>query len=375
MLPLEHTASEKDSPSRPPGLRLIAQAQKRAVKNGKAFDLTLELTHRCNVACRHCYIIPGEEELPFPEWEGILQQLADHGVFVLTLTGGEPTLYSRFFDLLDVTARLGFAVRLFSNLTTLSEEDVDRLCGANILGVETTFHAADPEVHDRFCRSPGAFARTMRALALLKDRGLPAAIKTAWTRCNHEDPAAMFRLAADLGLPMRASPSVSPRRDMSTDHFTCKLSEGEVFELFMKLIQLSEDPAQYASCDTYPLPKGDYGFCGAGVTGVRVTPSGKVHPCVEMQQIVGDLRRQSFEEIWNDSPFLKKLRTLRLRDATECMNCPDLRFCFRCPGLAYNEGAGLCGPATEACLLARVNRRTLEALSESPVLETSETSE
>lgn len=346
-------------------------AQKRAVKHGKAFDITLELTHRCNVACRHCYIVPGEQELPLSEWEPILAQLAGHGVFVLTLTGGEPTLYPQFFDFLELTSRFHFAIRLFSNLTAVSEEAINRLCGANVLGIETTFHAADAETHDAFCRSPGAFEKTMSALRAMKEKGLPLGIKTAWTRANHDAPERMFDLAKDLNLFMRASPSVTPRRDMSTAHFEYKLSEEELFHLFMKIIRLSGDPSKFASCDAYPLPKGDFGFCGAGVSGVRLSPSAKVYPCVEMQEVVGDLRKQSFGEVWYNSPFLKQLRTLRLRDAKQCMACPDLRFCFRCPGQAFNEGAGLCGPSQEACLLARVNKRTMEALGKETLLETS----
>lgn len=362
-LSLEDAISDKESPLPTGGLRLIGQAQARAAKNGKVFDVTIELTHRCNVACRHCYILPGEEELSLPEWERILRQLADHGAFVLTITGGEPTLYPRFFDFIEMTSRFGFAIRLFSNLTTLSPDDMDRLRQAHVLGVDTTIHAHDADGHDQFCRTPGAFEATLDALRRMKEKGFPLSIKTTWTRYNHKSVDRVFGLAMELGLYMRASPSVTPRRDMSTDHFDCRLSEDELFDLFLEISRVTGGDGRLGDCDSYPLPPGDVRFCGAGVTSVRIGPSGKVYPCVEMIELLGDLREQSFDEIWYQSPFLRELRGLRLRDAKLCIDCPDLRFCFRCPAQAYNEGAGLCGPSQEACRLARVSRRVFEALS------------
>ncbi|MEW6359201.1 MAG: radical SAM protein [Planctomycetota bacterium] len=339
-------------------------AQDRAVKNGRAFDIVIELTHRCNVACRHCYILPGARELSVREWDRILAEMARHGVFVLTVTGGEPTLYPNFFDFMELTKRHNFAVRLFTNLTTLSEEDMDRLREANLLAVETTIHAADAAVHDRFCRSPGAFEKEIAALKRMREKGFPLAIKTTWSRCNHKSPQRMFDLAEKLGIYLRASPSMTPRRDMSTDHFDdWRLSDDELFDLFMEIIRITGTEEKLSSCDSYPLPKDDAHFCGAGLASARIDPSGRMYPCIEIQEVVGDLTAQSFDEIWYNAPMLKELRRLHVTDAKECMACADRKFCFRCPGQAHSEGAGLCGPAQDACRIARVNRRIFEVLS------------
>ncbi|NOZ20924.1 MAG: radical SAM protein [Planctomycetes bacterium] len=346
------------------GSRLIRQAQRRAVKNGRAFDVVVELTHRCNVACRHCYILPGAQELSLQQWDGVLAQMADHGVFVLTVTGGEPTLYPGFFDFIELTTRYSFAIRLFSNLTTLSEVEIDRLREANILAVEATIHSADPQAHDHFCRSPGAFEKTISTLKLMKEKGFPLTIKTTWSRCNHKDPERVFQFARELGILLRTSPSMTPRRDMSTNHFDWRLSDDELFDVFMEIIRITGSKEKYSSCDSYQLPPDDSRFCGAGVATLRVGPSGKVYPCVEIQACVGDLTEQSFDDIWYNAPMLKELRRLRVTDAKECVACADRKFCARCLGQAYNEGAGLCGPAQDACRIARVNRRIFEVLSE-----------
>ncbi len=44
----------------PCGLRFSARARKLAIP----LHISFELTKRCNLACRHCYIVPGDAELP-----------------------------------------------------------------------------------------------------------------------------------------------------------------------------------------------------------------------------------------------------------------------------------------------------------------------
>jgi hypothetical protein len=45
-----------------------------------------------------------------------------------------------------------------------------------------------------------------------------------------------------------------------------------------------------------------------------------------------------FAEIWRDSPLLKQVRSIKLRDMPSCSKCAHGATCTRCPGLAYMEG-------------------------------------
>jgi len=339
---------------------LLAEAQRRAHKAGQPFEALLELTHRCNIACRHCYIVPGVAELPFDEWKKILAQFAEAGVFVLTLTGGEPTLHRDFYRILRLATEMEFAVRIFSNFTTFTPQDMDEICRANLLGIETTILGPDAETHDWFCRSKGAFDKAVKAIKFFKERGVAVGLKSVWTRYNYRRARRMTELARELGVGFRASPTVTPRRDASDDNCECRLSEDETFELLCDLMRTEGPESWAASCDALPPTNPDAGFCGAGVVSFRVDPLGKVYPCVEIQEVVGDLRRERLEDIWRCSPYLLALRKLRQRDAKECMDCPDAKFCFRCPGEALNENGSLCAKSSTACMLARARRRVYE---------------
>jgi len=76
------------------------------------------------------------------------------------------------------------------------------------------------------------------------------------------------------------------------------------------------------------------GGCGVGRAYCSIQPDGIVTPCVFMPIPVGDLKRQSFREIWNNSPILKELR---IREDLEenCGICEYRAVCGGCRARAY----------------------------------------
>ena len=62
----------------------------------------------------------------------------------------------------------------------------------------------------------------------------------------------------------------------------------------------------------------------------------------------GNLRHEKFLAIWNDSPAMNEVRSIRLKDLTTCSGCGHVGGCSRCPGLAYMEG-NMRGPSSADC--------------------------
>src|SRR3984957_17297680 len=58
--------------------------------------------------------------------------------------------------------------------------------------------------------------------------------------------------------------------------------------------------------------------------------------------------RMKFLDIWRDSPQLKEVRSITLRDMPSCSQCTHGGTCTRCPGLAFLEG-NMRGPSTQDC--------------------------
>ncbi len=101
-------------------------------------------------------------------------------------------------------------------------------------------------------------------------------------------------------------------------------------------------------------------LCAVGRRTFSINPFGDVQPCLQYVQKAGNLRQDTFQEIWQDSSLLKEIRNMWLDDLHNCVNCRDLKYCQPCIGLAYLEGDPL-GPASSHCLLAKSRRQIAQS--------------
>lgn len=77
--------------------------------------MCIDITNQCNLRCVHCHAMANEDRggssLSTHEIMELIDQCSDNGVFVLQLSGGEPTLNPSF------EAILGYALKKMSPVT------------------------------------------------------------------------------------------------------------------------------------------------------------------------------------------------------------------------------------------------------------------
>jgi radical SAM protein with 4Fe4S-binding SPASM domain len=74
--------------------------------------------------------------------------------------------------------------------------------------------------------------------------------------------------------------------------------------------------------------------CHAGIYYFSLRPNGDVYPCTFLPITVGNIRKQSLTDIWQNSPILKHLRN-RQNLKGECAVCQYRGTCGGCRGRAY----------------------------------------
>ena len=93
--------------------------------------LQLNLTRRCNLACKHCYSISSDRaypgELTTPEIFAVMDDLDAFRVPVLILSGGEPLLHPDIWEISARAKRMGFYTSLSSNGALIDETNIDRI--------------------------------------------------------------------------------------------------------------------------------------------------------------------------------------------------------------------------------------------------------
>ncbi|MDA8098009.1 MAG: radical SAM protein [Nitrospiraceae bacterium] len=158
--------------------------------------LELQVTNRCNLRCRHCYLGDGgSRELSLELIGSALREFeAMQGLRVL-LTGGEPLLHSRFEEVNELLSGLFLRTVLFTNGTLLTKDVLSRL---KVHEIQISIDGMQ-QAHDAV-RGTGSWRRSIDALHLALDRGFAVAVSTMVLATNLGDFDAMEELFRNLGV-------------------------------------------------------------------------------------------------------------------------------------------------------------------------------
>ena len=324
---------------------------------------SLELTYACNFACRFCYNPvdrkgqrraahappPPGEPLALAEIVDLLDQLQAMQVLYFTLTGGEAMRHPSFWEVLQAAKARAFAIRVFSNGSLIDERAADRLALVCPNCVEISLYGASADTYARTCGVPGAFEKVLRALDLLRDRGLTVYLKCPLNRLVEEDLDGIQDIGDALGYPVYFDPVLSPSDD-GLDYPLALQASDEA------LRHLHSDPRFRVG--NSPFERGENeSTCNIGKALLHVDPYGFIHPCIQLRMPLGNVRTHRIADVWSDSRELSDLRRMsleasgRLRDAT-----PDHAYCHHCMGLSQLRHGDPLRPEEQQIRLARIRR-------------------
>jgi radical SAM protein with 4Fe4S-binding SPASM domain len=320
---------------------LLARVLDRAARLGTPLTAHLDLTYRCNERCTHCYLEHASgPELTTVEVTGILEQLAAAGTFFLVLSGGEIFLRHDLFEILAAARKLRFSIRLKTNGTLINADVAGRLKPLALEEVDISLYSHLPATHDAVTLLPGSFAKSLAAIRHLRANDIKVLVAFLLTRQNHAHFDGVRQLASELGARCSLDLSVTPRIDGDNSVLRYRATREQLIGTWSENSPTGASLPGEALLDALP--------CKAGHSSIYINPYGRVYPCVTFPLLCGDLRRESFSEVWQNSKSLHLLRSIRWRDLPACAGCRYAHDCSRCPGLAFLEGS-MWGPSQVDC--------------------------
>lgn len=156
--------------------------------------LELQLTRRCNLRCRHCYLgSPRAHDLPLADAARIVRQFSSHGGLRLLISGGEPMLYPHLQEFIAETDNLQIRRILITNGTRINPEN------ASWLHVEEVQCSLDgwQRGHDML-RGAGSFELALRGIQAVQEAGIPVSIATMIHRGNLDEFERLKRFTEEI---------------------------------------------------------------------------------------------------------------------------------------------------------------------------------
>ena len=192
---------------------LLQKVMKRAGEHLIPFQVTMELTHRCNLSCKHCYVdIPPDNEMSTAEIKDVLDQLTEAGSMYLQLTGGEVLTRPDFFDITFYAKEKGFQIMILTNATLVTPKIAEEMQKLKPDFIVVSLYGSTPESHDSVTKIPDSFEATIQGVKLLKSVDVLVILQTLLMDSNYNEADSMETLAASLGVPIRVRHELIPAR-------------------------------------------------------------------------------------------------------------------------------------------------------------------
>ena len=158
--------------------------------------LELQMTNRCNLRCRHCFVgDPERIDMPLESLKKVLDEFQHMQGLRLLITGGEPTLHNEFARFNDMLPSYRFRKILFTNGQSLDDE---LLLHLHVDEIQVSIDGLE-KGHDAL-RGKGTYRRALGSAERAMQHGFPVSIATMVHRENLDEFTAMDALFRDMSV-------------------------------------------------------------------------------------------------------------------------------------------------------------------------------
>ena len=356
-------------------LKITREKFYRAIKEeAKPLFAWFSLTDDCNLRCRYCFADANfcqcnleqiserkNDPLSTKDIYAILDNVAEAGTIAIQFAGGEPALRSDLADLIwYATYMKDMFIALNTNGTLFDDRLIKKLAAAGLEQVKVSVDGLK-ESHE-WNRGKGTFEKAINTLKAFKAVGVPSVILImTLSKLNYHELPEMIALCKEIGIQfcmVEYLPSghsrgkkdwaltKDQRKEMQRYLFAQQKKEGFDNIVFENRYIVSEQEdtkkllvAPCARCGFYDFGVG----CISGIYNYLITASGKVATGDLLHLEIGDLKKQSLREIWENAEMLKLLRN-RENLKGKCGRCTYKYVCGGCRRAAYIYTDDLLGP-------------------------------
>ncbi len=295
----------------------------------------------------------------------ILDNIADYARPVVVLSGGEPLIRKDVFDIARHGTEKELRMCLATNGTLVNDDVCKNIKDSGIRIVSLSLDGSTEGIHDDFRSQQGAFAGTINAAKLFRKHGIEFIVNSSFTKRNQEEIPKVYRLAKELGATAWYMFMIVPtgRGEEIMDELISREDYEEILEWHYGMEKDEHDMLVRPTCAphyyrvvlqkakeegirferrTLKFSTGGSKGCIAGQLICLINVDGDVLPCSYFPKSAGNVKEQSFKEIWESSELFRELRDFK-KYKGRCGSCEYINVCGGCRARAYS----VCGDYME----------------------------
>lgn len=304
----------------------------------RRYYVQLHLIETCNLSCIHCYQ-EGSDYLDqldyeeckrvFNEIEEVVKQreevLQEELIPQIQLTGGEPLLYSKLFEVIDEIRRRGWLWALLTNGTLIDHNIAEKIKERAPVFVQVSLEGGK-QMND-LIRGEGCYERVLQGITTLKREKIKVLVSFTINAMNWREFTEVAKICRQYHVD-----KLWCDRYVGKDSLTISTEE---FKQFLGLLrkEMKRPRILYhtkikgeRSLQFLCQGKMDHLYqCGAGGDLLVITAKGEVLPCRRLPLVLGNIREHTISEILSESIVWKELSTHHVPD--QCIGCRYDKVC------------------------------------------------
>ena len=281
--------------------------------------LAWEVTRACPLRCLHCraQAIPRRDpgELDTDEGKALIDEVAELGTRVLVLTGGDPLARPDLSALIARAAERGLHVGFSPSVTgRLTTKALRRARDAGVSSVHLSLDGASAATHDTFRGVQGSFDRTLAAMSIVRELGLPLQVGTSVTRHTFIDLPLVAELLDGLATMWSLFFLVPTGRAQAADMLDAHEHE-DVLSWLARAAERVPFGVRTTAAPAYRRVRAQLGLAAPPAATANdgrgfcfVSHTGEVHPSGFLPLSVGNVRTHTLAELYRDSRLFQSLR-------------------------------------------------------------------
>jgi len=322
------------------------------------FAFQWHITDACDQRCKHCYIFSeGYPALVETPWEQLVATLANIEDMArrmnrqpyLYITGGDPILHHRFWDLLELVHKHGIPFALMGNPFHLTDEVCRRMHDLGCRKYQLSLDGLR-ETHDRF-RKPGSFDTTLGKIATIRNAGMHCAIMSTISAANIDEIPELIDIIvehkADIFAFGRYCPTSEDKAHTETWHIEPLRYRDFLDRCWQKFEQHKDCGTTFNLKDhlwtlylyengLWKLPEGldenaIYDGCNCGNCHFTISAEGRLMACRRFESYVGSVKENMYDVFHGN--LMNRYRQFECFE--KCRRCEIFQFCRGCPAVAF----------------------------------------
>ena len=329
----------------------------------RPLDTLFMINTRCLTDCVYCYADRGtvmDCKIPLARLKELIKEAKSIGVRTFDITGGELFLYPHWEELLTELVNSGFYPYI-STKCPLTRETLEKLKKIGIKRIQVSIDSVVADEMKVMLKVGGDYCQKMQeTLRLLDEHGFDIFTNSQVTSINQGN----IHLLIDFLLSLRKIKSIKLgpaafslyRKEQA--YMAYRANIGKIKKIEARIDQLKEQYRDNISINFSGYIEKDKllcvgekkrlafnkrARCSGNFYAFIILPDGNVTVCEELywhpRFIIGDLKKQSIEEVWNSDKALELYNISKemIREEGQCKKCDEFDNCHKHKGVCWKE--------------------------------------